>query len=96
MIGFSWNEYCIGNTVRVSTTTKRLDDIALDETYMDTEGIVTRSNSNVTVVDFGHDTRALYNNMLVKVEHTYNDLPDINEYSDEFIEAMNIAYGDSE
>lgn len=96
MIGFLWNEYCIGSTVRVSTTPQQLDNIALDETYLDIEGIVKRSNDNVTIVDFGHDTRALYNNMLVKVEHTYNDMPDIDTYSDQFIEAMNAAYGNVE
>lgn len=90
---FAWNEFCIGNTVRVSTTNQQLEDIALDETYMDTEGIVTRSNSKATVVNFGKDTRALYNNMLVKVEHTYNDMPDIDTYSDEYINQMNAIYG---
>ena len=93
MIEFLWNQFNVGQKVKVSTTSRELKDIALDETYMNAKGIVTRSNNKATVVNFGNNTRALHNNMLTRVEDTYNDMPDIEEYSDEYIDAMNAMYG---
>lgn len=94
MVEFAWkqeNEFKIGDSVKVSTSIVKLEDIGLDESYGGLNGIVTRTNDTATVVNFGCDTRAFYNSMLIK--NTYNDFPDIEEYSDEYIDKLNEAYG---
>lgn len=97
MIEFAWkqdNEFKVGDSVKVSTSAVKLDDIGLDESYIGLNGIVTRTNNKATVVNFGKDTRAFYNGMLIK--NTYNDFPDVDDYSADYIKAMEEAYGDIE
>ena len=95
MIEFAWkqdDEFKVGDSVKVSTSAIKLEDIGLDESYIGLNGIVTRTNNKATVVNFGKDTRAFYNGMLIKIE-TYKDVLDIESYEgDDYVAAMNEAY----
>lgn len=94
MIEFSWKqdgEFKVGDSVKVSTSVVKLESIGLDESYIGLNGIVKKTNNSATVVNFGRDTRAFYNGMLIK--NTYNDFPDTDEYDDCYIQAMNESYG---
>lgn len=97
MIEFAWKhdtEFKVGDLVKVSTSAIKLEDIGLDESYVGLTGVVRKTNDKVTIVDFGNNTRAFYNGMLIKDK--YNDFPDVDDYSDEYVAAMNEAYGNIE
>lgn len=92
---FAWkqgNKFNIGDTVNVAASISELENIGLDSSYSNINGIVMNSTNESTLVSFGNETWAFYNNMLVKID-TYNDLPDTDEYSDSYVDEMSKAYG---
>lgn len=92
---FTWkqgNKFNIGDVVRVVANVSELGNIGLDESYSNINGIVMNSTNESTLVNFGIESMAFYNNMLVKID-TYNDFADPDEYDDSYVAAMDEAYG---
>lgn len=89
--------FSIGDIVKVVANRSDLEEICAEEA-LNRHGVVCDTSDKGTNVNFGDNTLSFYNDMLEKVSFNDDivDYPDTDTYSDEYLDAMNEAYGEIE